>query len=39
MVRGRILSREGKRYIVLNGTDLEGSHYLLPRAGQEAAAS
>ncbi len=39
MVRARILSREGKRYIVLNGTDLEGSRHLLPRTGAEGLAS
>ncbi len=39
MVRARILSREGKHYIVLNGTGLESSRYLLPRAGAQTGAS
>jgi hypothetical protein len=35
MIRAKILAREGKRYILLNGAGLEKKPYLVPSVGDE----
>jgi CRP-like cAMP-binding protein len=39
LVRAQILSRDGKRYIILNGTEVAGRRSLLPGAGAETGSS